>query len=165
MNNFVLLFTLFLATAPRHDFHVSKCLVEYNEAEEALQVSLYVFVDDLEEALRQQGHDNLKIGTSKEDPRAEDYLSEYLCSKFLVEVDEEVRNVSLLGKELSEDFMAVWCYLEITGVKAPKELTLTNAVLMEIFDDQTNLVTVKGPGGKRSGFLFQKGQEEGTVNF
>jgi hypothetical protein len=36
---------------------------------------------------------------------------------------------------------------------------------MDIFDDQTNMVTVKGPGGKRSGFLFQIGNSEGTVSF
>lgn len=165
MNYLILLFNFVFFFAPKHDFHVSKCLVEYNEAEQALQISLHVFVDDLEEALRQQGHDNLQIGTSKEAEQAERYLAEYLQKHFLLELDGRPIQASLLGKELSDDYMAVWCYLEITGVKSIRKLKLANTILMETFDDQTNMVTVKGPGGKRSGFLFQSGNSEGTITF
>jgi hypothetical protein len=165
MNYFILLFNFLFFLAPKHDFHVSKCLVEYNEAEQALQISLHVFVDDLEEALRQQGHDNLQIGTSKEAEQAEVYLGEYLKKNFRLELNGRPIQAALLGKELSDDYMAVWCYLEITGVTSVRQLKLTNTILMDIFDDQTNMVTVKGPGGKRSGFLFQIGNSEGTVSF
>jgi len=165
MNSILLFFNFLLVLAPKHDFHVSKCLVEYSTPDQALQVSLHIFVDDLEEALRQQGHDHLKIGTPKEDTLAESYLRDYLLKTFRVEIDDQPIELSLLGKELSEDFQAVWCYLEITDIAEFQKLKLSNTVLMETFDDQTNMVTVKGPGGKRSGFLFQKGNEEGTVKF
>ena len=165
MKSFFLLICLWLTGAPAHDFHVSKCLVEYSAADKALQISLHVFVDDLEEALRQQGHDHLQIGASKEDPQAEEYLRDYLRKSFLVEVDDRQREVNLLGKELSDDYLAVWCYLEISGIEDFSKLKLTNTILMDLFDDQTNLVTVRGPGGKRGGFLFQKGKAEGTVHF
>lgn len=165
MKSIFLLMGFLLGWAPLHDFHVSKCLVEYNAADKALQISLHVFVDDLEEALRQQGYDNLQIGTTKEHPQAEDYLRGYLQKSFHVEVDDRPLVVNLLGKELSDDYLAVWCYLEITGIENFHKLKLSNTILMELFDDQTNMVTVKGPAGKRDGFLFQKGKAEGTVNF
>lgn len=165
MNYLILLFNFLFFLAPKHDFHVSKCLVEYNETEQALQISLHVFVDDLEEALRQQGHDNLQIGTLKEAEQAEAYLGEYLKKNFRLELNGRPIQATLLGKELSDDYMAVWCYLEFTGVTSVRQLKLTNTILMEIFDDQTNMVTVKGPGGKRSGFLFQSGNSEGTISF
>lgn len=165
INSLFLLFNLLLVLVPKHDFHISKCLVEYSVPDQALQISLHVFVDDLEEALRKQGYDNLKIGTTKEDSLAETYLSEYLLKTFLVEIDDQPVTLSLLGKELSDDFLAVWCYLEATDISDFQKLKLSNTVLMEVFDDQTNMVTIKGPGGKRGGFLFQKGNEEGTVNF
>jgi hypothetical protein len=165
MNNLLLLFNFLFILAPKHDFHVSKCLIEYSAPEQALQISLHLFVDDLEEALRQQGHDNLKIGTTKEDTLAETYLRDYLLKTFQVEIDDQPMKFSLLGKELSDDFLAVWCYLEITNVADFQKLKLSNSVLIETFSDQTNMVTVKGPKGKRGGFLFQKGNEEGTVKF
>ena len=109
---------------PAHDFHLSKCLVEYSESDQALQVSLYVFIDDLEEALRQKGADNLFIGTEKEDAKAEKHMAEYFQNTFKIQVDEEEKKFEFLGKELSEDLIAVWCYLEIGGIEHIKNLKI-----------------------------------------
>ncbi|MDX1665854.1 MAG: DUF6702 family protein [Saprospiraceae bacterium] len=159
-----LFFLLFCTSAFLHDIHISKGLVEYNEAENALQITLHIFVDDLEDAIRlKHGHENLQIGTEKEHPEAEIYIEEYLRETFSLTVDGEKRSFTLLGKELSDDYMAVWCYLEISEVPPFKKLTLHNSILMDLFDDQSNIVTVKGPDGKRSGSLFQ--QTERTRDF
>ncbi|MCO6478402.1 MAG: hypothetical protein J5I94_17360 [Phaeodactylibacter sp.] len=148
-----------------HDFHVSKCLVEYNEGERALQMSLHLFIDDLEEALRRQGKDNLFICTRKEDQQAETYIYRYLQQNFRFEVDGKERDYVFIGKEVSEDLAAVWCYLEITGVSSLKELKVNNSILMEVFDDQKNLVSVNGPGRKQGLLLFQKGDTVKKAEF
>lgn len=150
---------------PVHDFHLSKSLVEYSEADKALQISLYVFIDDLEEALRQNGADNLFIGTEKEDASAEKHMAAYFQNTFKIHVDDKEKQFEFLGKELSEDMIAVWCYLEIGELENLKTLKIKNSLLMEVFNDQTNMVTVKGPGNKRGGFLFQKGNDEGRMAF
>ena len=35
-----------------HTVHVSKTMVEYNEKEKSLQISVHLFIDDLEESLK-----------------------------------------------------------------------------------------------------------------
>ena len=148
-----------------HDFHVSKCLLEYNEGEQALQMSLHLFIDDLEEALRRQGADKLFICTNKEDEQAEQYIYRYLKQHFRFEVNGQERGYTFIGKEVSEDLAAVWCYLEITDVSGLKALQVSNNILMDVFDNQKNLVSITGPGGKQGLLLFQKGDTVKKAQF
>ncbi|MCB0594398.1 MAG: hypothetical protein H6557_23245 [Lewinellaceae bacterium] len=148
-----------------HDFHVSKCLVEYNEGEQALQMSLHLFIDDLEEALRRQGADKLFICTQKEDEQAERYIYRYLQQHFRFEVNGKEQNYAFIGKEVSEDLAAVWCYLEITGVSTLRILKVDNSILMDAFEDQKNLVSITGPGRKKGLLLFQKGDTVKQAEF
>ena len=148
-----------------HDFHVSKCLVEYNEGEQALQVSLHLFIDDLEEALRRQGADGLFLCTPKEHKQAEQHVYRYLQQHFRFVVNGSPRDYTFIGKEVSEDLMAVWCYLEIAGVSSLKTLQVSNDLLMEVFDDQKNLVSISGPAKKQGLLLFQKGDTVKKAQF
>ena len=148
-----------------HDFHISKCLVEYNEAERALQISLHLFIDDLEEALRRQGADKLFICTEKEADDAEGHIQRYLEQNFIIEANGAEIAFDFLGKEISDDLAAVWCFLEITGIEKLKELKITNKLLTEVFDDQTNIVSIIGPGGKKGVLLLKKGEEAESVSF
>ena len=148
-----------------HEFHASKCMVEYSAPDRAVQISMHLFIDDLEEALRQQGADKLYICTDKEDPKAEQYLFKYLQQHFQVLVNEKAYEYEFIGKEVSEDLQAVWCYLEITGIAKVESLTITNDILMEVFEDQKNIMNISGPNKKRGFFLFQKGQSTDTVKF
>ena len=148
-----------------HDFHISKCLVEYNESEKALQISMNIFIDDLEEALRQQGADKLFICTEKENKQAENHIQKYLEQHFKLQIKGRELTYRFLGKEISDDLAAVWCYMEITGMDSFEEITITNNLLTELYDDQTNIVSVFGPGGKKGLLLFRKGKETESVSF
>lgn len=144
-------------TAEYHDFHISKCLIDYNEPEQALQMSMHIFLDDLEEALRRQGADKLFLCTPKETADAEQHLTEYLRQHFRLKANGRERAFSFVGKEISEDLAAVWCYLEVAGVSGLKELEVTNDILMEVYSDQKNVVSINGPGRKQGMLLMQKG--------
>lgn len=148
-----------------HDFHVSKCMVEYDAEEQALQISLHLFIDDLEEALRQQGADNLFICTEEESEKAEYYIQQYLLQNFRFAVNGKTVDYQFLGKEISDDLAAVWCYLYIPEVNSLKELSVTNKILTEVYDDQKNIVSVFGPDDQRGLLLFQKGKNTESVSF
>jgi len=159
-----LLFSLLLFGF-KHDYHLSKCLIEYNSSDQAVQVSLQVFIDDLEEALRREGHDKLSLCTPKEAPDAEGYFKEYLNKHFILTVNGEQRAYNYLGKEVSEDLLSLWCYLEIEGIDQIQDLGVTNDILMETFDDQQNIVQIKGPRNQGGMWLFKKGESSDEVKF
>lgn len=149
----------------KHDYHLSKCLIEYSSADQAVQVSLQIFIDDLEEALRREGHDKLALCTPKEAADAETYFEQYLNKHFILRVNGEQRTYNYLGKETSEDLLSLWCYLEIEGVSQIKSLAVTNDILMETYDDQQNIVQVKGPRNQGGMWLFKKGESKDEVQF
>lgn len=150
---------------PVHEFHLSKCNIEYKASEKALQVTLHLFIDDLESALRERGIDQLYIGTEKEKEGVDIHIQKYLQEKFQLKSDTQTLQLVFLGKEQSEDLAAIWCYLEVTDVETIKHLTVTNNVLMDIFEDQKNIVSIKGPEKKSAYFLFEKGKSTESVEF
>lgn len=162
----LLFFTLSLnpKVISNHEFHISKCLIEYSEDQSALQFSVHIFIDDLEEALRQQGADKLFICTEKEHKEAEKYITRYLHQKLKIEVDDQLLDYNFIGKEISEDLAAVWCYLEIPQIHNPKKLMVSNSILMEVFDDQKNIVNIVAPNQKRGYFLFHKGNSTDSLH-
>ncbi len=168
MLNWLLFNILLISTSmagSKHQFHVSKCLVEYNASEKALQISMNLFIDDLEEALRRRGADKLFICTEREVATAEAEMSRYLQEHFRLKVDGQPIEYNFLGKEVSEDLIAVWCYLEVTELPPPQAMEVTNKLLLEVFDDQKNIVSVFGPGEKKGLLLFQKGKITEKIEF
>ena len=166
---FFLWFTLatspILGDADWHKFHVSRCMAEYNEDEEALQMRLHIFLDDLEDALALGGADDLHLCTENERDDAEAYLGRYLRKQLSFTINGVPADFNFLGKEISDDYLAVWCYLEITDVPSLKKLTVNNAVLLDLYDDQKNIMHIIGPKRKQGTLLFRKGATSETVSF
>jgi len=106
---YTLLFVNLLIPGELHEFHLSKCQIDYVQEEQSLQISLHLFIDDLEETLRNGGQDDLFICTDKEAPEAEQYIVDYLRDHFKIKVDQQAVSFSFLGKEVSEDLIGVWC--------------------------------------------------------
>jgi len=148
-----------------HAFHLSKCLMEYNSEEKAIQISMHIFLDDLEDALREKGHDKLFLCTPKETPEAEQHMEDYLRAHFKLVVNGKEKTYNFLGKEASEDLQAAWCYIEVEDVEDLTELEVSNDLLIEVFEDQKNVVHLLGPNKKRGTLLLQKGRIKEKVVF
>lgn len=148
-----------------HKYHISRCLVDYNERDKTLQISQFLFLDDLEMALRQQGADNLFLCTDREVEKAEVYLERYITQHLHIEINQQKKNLVFIGKEASEDLLGVWSYFEITGLDNVKELNIENDILMETYSDQKNVVNIKGGKNKEAYFLFEKGDAKGSFQW
>ena len=150
---------------PMHEFHISKCQIDYNLEEKALQMTMHIFIDDLEEALRKEGIDKLFLCSDKEKKQADRHLYQYLQKYFLITVNEEAASYEYVGKEPSEDLLGVWVYLEITDVQDIQQLTVKNRVLLDLFDDQKNITSVTVPPGKQNYFILEKGKSEESISY
>ncbi|NND06744.1 MAG: hypothetical protein HKN87_10220 [Saprospiraceae bacterium] len=148
---------------PLHDFHMSKTEVNYNDSSHSLEVSVHVFIDDLESAILQSGVDSLFLATSKEHQHADLHISEYLRTHFSVDVNGKSIPLVFLGKEESPDLLAFWCYLEGVDVPFPTLVSLSNDVLTEVFDDQQNMVVFTSPGYRKFE-LLNRAKPKTTLN-
>lgn len=167
----VFLFTslLFLGLLPDtgavlHDFHLSKCDIVYSAEEKALQVSLQLFIDDLELALGAVGHENLGICTNKEKDEAESIIHDYVTNHLSLSIDNGPVELLWVGKEVSDDLAGIWCYLEVYLEEPKSSIEVHNDLLVEVFKDQRNIVKLTYKPDQKAYFLFDQKEIEGTLN-
>ena len=146
-----------------HDFHISKGTVEYVQQAQSLQVTLHVFIDDLEQALEAQGAPKLFLGTEKEAAEADEYVSKYLAKHFNLQADGKAVKFVYLGKEISDDLSALWFYLEARPVGKPQKIQVKYDLLTEVFDDQKNILNFRGPANARFTLLFERGDTDEEI--
>ncbi len=159
-----LLYCLFLLpNLAVHDLHISNCEIEYKAEDTTLQISLRIFIDDLETALVNRGAEDLYLFTKKEHAEAEDKIIAYIHDMVKLEVDGQAIEYNYIGKEMSDDLAAVWCYLEIEDVDINTSLSIENRILMDLYDDQRNIVKVKLSKTKKGHFLFDPTDFKGEI--
>ncbi len=131
-----------------HPIHVSVTEIEYDAAEKELEIMMRIFIDDLENALRRfHGLERIDVLNPTEVP-IEKLISAYLIDKFIVSIDSRQRQFRYLGQE--EEGQAFICYIQVPGVNQWRECEVTNSILLEMFDDQSNIVHVTSDGVTRS---------------
>ena len=143
-----------------HEFYVSISEVRYNTDKERFEVSMRIFPDDLDRALLERSGIHTQLATELEHEKADSLLMLYLLEDFSLEVNGEVLELDYLGKEPESD--AIWCYLESSKVPGPESITIRNAVLMEYFPDQVNIIQVY-QGKWNKGLMLDRNQLSGTL--
>lgn len=145
----LLLLALSCAGLQAHPVHQSHAEVEYNAARQTLEISLTVFLNDLELALSQQAGEPLTL--EKMEAKAFDaQVQTYLAKTFVVKnAAGDIMTHTWLGRELtSSDGKGgdpeLTLFFEVPLPGGLQGCSLRPAVLSEVFPDQTNLVRLQG---------------------
>jgi hypothetical protein len=124
-----------------HPLHVSVTEIAFDEKDKSLEIMMRVFADDLETTLRKTyNKPELDILSPKSSQITDQLAGQYLQKHLLLSLDKKQQDVRYLGHELEGD--AFTFYLEVTDVKKWKTIRISNDMLTETFDDQSNLVHV-----------------------
>jgi len=126
-----------------HAFHVSKTELNYKSSQNSLQVSVNVYIDDLELALEEYDKSTMNLFNQSEYHLADSLISIYLNNTLEITIDNKSITPVYLGKEISDDLSAAWCYLESENLAPFKSLTLKNSIMNNLFADQKNIVNLK----------------------
>ena len=169
MNVLLLLGTLLFSVLPfaneAHEFHVSKTEIDYNGSEKALQITLHIFLDDLELSMQRQGAQKQFLCTEKELPGADSVYLAYLKNNFQLEInDGQAVDYQWVGKEISNDLAAVWTYIEVPNVTTLRDIKVRNSIILDVHDDQKNIVQIRGAAGSGY-FMLRKEAEVQRVEF
>jgi hypothetical protein len=133
-----------------HSFHTSITEMRYNPKEKAFEISLRVFTDDLEKTLS-LNNQNKKFVIENAD-KNNPFIEQYIRKHFLVITPKNQKlNYQYVGKEKEGD--ATWIYLEMPVNEPVKGCKIQNDVLIDSFDDQTNIVNIFVNNEKKS-YLF-----------
>ncbi len=146
-----------------HDFHTSLTQMQVNPKTKVVEVSIRAFTDDLELALtRENGGKPVRLaGPAKPDALLERYVRRHFL---LADNQRKPLPYTYLGYEPEAD--AQWVYLEMPapGPALFKNSVMKQDILMEVFGDQVNLVTIQIDQQKKT-FVFRNNQPVQAVSF
>lgn len=132
----VLLTYLLALLAPVHNIHVSNTEIELR-GEDKIEVTVRIFTDDLQNAV------GLKPGELPTNYRGADELIQKYMNQVL-RLESDGKKVDLTYEESIASGDAIWIYYSATLKPDGHEITLYNAVLHDLFNDQKNMVRVLG---------------------
>ncbi len=141
-----------------HAFHISRTSVNYDTQSKAYQLTIHVFVDDLTTCLEKKGYKNLNIGHKSESKITDQAIEKYIKEKVVLSDGKSIV-LSYIGREFSEDGIALYCYFESSQTNFAKMLSVKNSLLFESFDDQKNIVDITKDKKRMGQLLCQLGSE------
>ena len=143
-------------TPAAHPIHVSMTEVSYYTNSNTIELSIRIFTDDLQRAVGLTPNGELP----RNYPGADALIWNYI-SKNIALYEPNGKSIPIEYAEAIASGDAIWIYLEATDIIDPVDLKMTNSVLHDIFDDQTNMVKVTGKN--KATFVMDKKIQE--INF
>lgn len=165
MHLYIILISFLTSHFVLHDFHVSKSDIHYKSEKRAVQITINVFIDDLELALSEYSIEKMSLFSDSEYEKSDSLIDVYLQDHFKIAVDDLPARPYYLGKEISDDLSAAWMYMELENVVEVSKIQLTNTILFKEFEDQKNIVNVKMNNKSKAFFILDHKDFTKTVNF
>ncbi len=145
----LLLFTL--TSFAVHKFHMALYQINYASEKKMLQITSRIHIEDLNKALEKKYNKKNSVGTEKESAEDLILLKEYLSNHFSIKVNDQVKPMNFLSKEIDGDELI--CYWNIKGISKINSLEIYNSVLTDCYDNQQNMINIAALGVKKSFLL------------
>ncbi|MGJ8745896.1 DUF6702 family protein [Polaribacter sp.] len=159
---YVLLFVIPLLSFSAHKYYLSLTQIEYSSNSQSIQITINVFMDDIEEALNKDYNIDLQLTTEKELKNNDHYFKQYLNEKLHFKINDVAKRFNYIGKEYDGEL--VYFYLEIDSIKTVKTIELTNTILTTHFKKQQNLIKSK-VGKKHKSMLLSANNDKALLKF
>lgn len=145
-----------------HPVHVSILNVEFTTGKPTIDLAFKMFTSDIELAIGHNYNVALNLGKPNESPETVNYLNKYFSGTVEVKLNNNYKpNLVFKKKEFNED--AVWLHFTISPDKRKvTDIDIRDLLLMDIYEDQTNLVIIS-VNGKESGFRLNINQRNAKI--
>ena len=145
-----------------HKYYVSLCEIEYLKEKQSIQITLGVFIEDIEVSLNKNTGKQLNLASKTEVANVNDYYKKYLNEHLQISVNGKNQLFKYIGKEYDGDIVRF--YLEITDIKELKSIEVFNNILTEDFSDQKNIVKIKVKDFNKT-FYLNKSNNKSLLKF
>ena len=125
-----------------HPFYIAMTDINYNKQDKALEISVRIFTDDFENALRKQ-HTNVNIDIlhPANQEQMNGFVKDYIQQNLHIAIDNEPATISFAGYEQQQE--SIWAYFEIKNIAQVQKLAINNALLYDYSKEQSNMIHVK----------------------
>lgn len=156
-------FFLSLIMTALHPLHVSVTEIKFDPKDRELEITVRIFLDDLEEAIRQDRKlPSLDITNPGTGLTTDQLVSTYLSTRLTTKVDNKTAAIKYLGHEIDGDAIVVYAYAP--GVKKLKSIEVYHSTITEVYEDQSNLVHIT-LGEKTRSLRLMRDTTSGSIVF
>ena len=145
-----------------HPFYVSVVEINHNSKDKALEISCKIFVDDMEDVLKQNYKAAVDLTNEKQKMQNDKLINDYITRHLLVTADGKQMKYNYIGFEKEGE--SVYCYFEILNVSTIKKIDLTNSILQDFTDKQINIMHVT-VGSNRKSYKLDYPQQQASFIF
>ena len=140
------LLVMLLLSSWYHPIHVSVTNIELDPDAGKIELSVKIFSDDFQDMILRQYGVMLNL-VEQEDPGERiNVINGYIADALKVEINGKVTiDAGFTRSELNEE--AIWLYYEYEYDKRIRRMKVDNRIMLDHFDDQTNLVIVSYHNG------------------
>jgi hypothetical protein len=156
---FILIFIMLTALS-YHRFYSAIFQINFVPQKKMVQITTRIFVDDFNDALKNQYHKTTFLGTDKETEADVDLMKKYLTEKFRLTINGKFQSMNYLSKEIEDNVLV--CYYKINDVSKINSLTVENSILIEVHPEQQNIIQFNNNGNKSS-LLFSGETTKGIL--
>lgn len=136
----------------KSDFFSSMTKVDYVEGSKTLKFTTKM----------NAGHVSNAINIDPDTAAFEAEVKKYVNNKFTVVVNGSPVRLTFTGSQVNGE--SVWVYFEAGGVSNLNSLKINNALLLESYPKQVNIVNIAYKGNQKT-MTFQRGRESNEVSF
>jgi hypothetical protein len=153
---------LLAALLHHHPLHVSLTSIDISRENQEATLSFKFFTDDLSLLFFHLYERELRPEPDKDlSPTQLLWVNQYLTRTFQLVSGKDTLVLDYIRKEMNEE--SIWLYYK-TKLPAGKALplTLTNQLMLDLYEDQTNLVIVND-GSTEQGFTFNYAMRKAEI--
>lgn len=149
------------ARLARHAYHASITELRYNAAKQQLELATKVFTDDFEKGLSEGRPAHVDLQTAG--PAGAIIAAEYLRRTLVLKTPTGAPlPLQFLGMQPEKD--SYWLYSKVAVAGKATGVQVRDAVLLDAFADQMNIVNLEA-NGKKVSALLRQGHEQETLSW
>lgn len=154
----LILFLIPIFAFTMHKYYISFTNIEYKKENNSLQITIKLFIDDLQETINNTYNTNHELTLQNERSVVDSLIVKYSTDHFKIELNENATNYLYLGKEYDSD--VVYLYFEIENIQNLYSIGIQNNMLIEFFPEQKNIVKLNINKRKKSFILTSDNDKE-----
>lgn len=150
-----------------HPVHVSVTTIDVKADSAKVYVQVKLFTNDIQLVVNNTCAADLKLGTKEEVPNADTLMVQYLTNRLFIEINKKPITLRFVDRRMNEE--SVWVILE-GDLDTPKHgkfvlssAAVENTILLDLFEDQSNLLIFGQGNGTEKGYMMNIGNVKQTI--
>ena len=122
----------------RHPFYISVIDLKHDVKQQSLNISVRLFTNDLEDALRKKTKKPVDILNPKNKEYTDSIVCNYILNRLIIQFNSKNQKLKFIGYEKEEE--SIWVYFEIPKCLNPKKISVETKLLYDYLPQEVNIV-------------------------